>query len=202
MEAVQGPPSPAPSCSGPLLATRSRAVLSIQRRQPSNCSGQKLSCDPGLAGTPPAFSDNCAGDCPHPRSYCFYSRSNAAFWTLQHYLTRSSPPRSGFYHLGASDGGICGGVKFPNPSRVLRQFGGFIPRNRSRKAVAPKSKASECALGFPHHSVPIIPHVLHDWHSKQRPTPLYTKSSTFYRTQSDQVSQTIAWQPLLTNIDL
>jgi hypothetical protein len=141
MEAVQGPPSPAPSCSGPLLATRSRAVLSIQRRQPSNCSGQKLSCDPGLAGTPPAFSDNCAGDCPHPRSYCFYSRSNAAFWTLQHYLTRSSPPRSGFYHLGASDGGIWRRQIYE--PQLLRQFGGFHPAAAKRWH---RKAALKCAL--------------------------------------------------------
>jgi hypothetical protein len=72
--------------------------------------------------------------------------------------------------------------------------------SRSRKAVAPKSSLKVC-LGSRHHSMPIIPHVLHDWHSKT-PNTLYTKLSTSHHTQSDQINQPIAWQPLLTNIDL
>ena len=55
--------------------------------------------------------------------------------------------------------------------RRCGNLGGFIPRNRNRKRWHRKQPQS--APWFPGtHSIPIIPYVLHDWHSEERPTRL------------------------------
>ena len=147
---------------------------------PLTALGQKLSCDPGLAGTSPAFSDNYPGACPHPRSFIA-----SILGPMRHFGHSRTTRRDRLLHarnfiISVPQMEVCGGVKFLDPLSCCGNLVAFIPRNRSRKAVAPKSSLKVC-LGS---------------RTTQCPSFLiYTKLSTFYRTQSDQVSQTIAWQP-------
>ena len=107
--------------------------------------GKKLSCDSGLAGTPPAFSDHRPRDCPHRRSYCFYSRSNAAFWDTPTLLDEIVSSTLGILSSRCLRWRYVGSVKFPESfSRCGNLVAVIQFRNRSRKEVAPKTSLKVC----------------------------------------------------------